>query len=118
MKYLTQFFIIVLFTYAGESITTLFSLPIPGPMIGIVLLFFALSLNVVKISQVKEVGDWLKSNLALFFVPATVALMTYFDVIKGNVVSIVTITFFSTLLTLLISAFTANIFVKKEHLND
>lgn len=34
--------------------------------------------------QVEEVGDWLTDNMAIFFVPAGVALMTNFDVLADT----------------------------------
>ena len=54
---------------------------IPGSVIGMVLLFFALHFKWLNLNQVEEVGTWLTDNMAIFFVPAGVGLMTNFDVL-------------------------------------
>ena len=49
-----------------------------------VLLFLALHSNILKMEQVDEVGTWLTDNMAIFFVPAGVGLMTNFDVLAQS----------------------------------
>lgn len=46
-----------------------------GPII------FALHFKWLNLNQVEEVGTWLTDNMAIFFVPAGVGLMTNFDVL-------------------------------------
>jgi holin-like protein len=54
---------------------------IPGSVIGMVLLFIALHFKWIKLKQVEEVGNWLTYNMAIFFVPAGVGLMTNFGIL-------------------------------------
>lgn len=54
---------------------------VPGSVSGMILLFLALHFGLVKMEAVEEVGDWLVNNMAIFFVPAGIGLMTNFDVI-------------------------------------
>lgn len=83
MKIFRQLFWIFLFSLVGEIISIGLSslISIPGSVIGMILLFSALRLKWLKIEQVEEVGTWLTGNMALFFVPAGVGLMTNFDVL-------------------------------------
>lgn len=83
MKIFKQLFWIFLFAFLGEIVSAIISgfVAIPGSVIGMVLLFVALHFNWLKLSQIDEVGTWLTDNLALFFVPAGVGLMTNFDVL-------------------------------------
>ena len=53
MKYLSQFTIILGFTLMGEALQRLIPLPIPASVYGLVLLFAALCLGLVKPEQVK-----------------------------------------------------------------
>ncbi|GEN51240.1 CidA/LrgA family protein [Alkalibacterium pelagium] len=46
-----------------------------------VLLFIALHFKWLKLNQVEEVGNWLTDNMAIFFVPAGVGLMTNFGIL-------------------------------------
>ena len=61
MKYLSQFCIILGFTFAGEALQRLIPLPIPASVWGLALLFAALCTGIVKPAQVKEVSAFLIS---------------------------------------------------------
>ena len=86
MRLIKQFFWIFLFSLLGEilSIAIASIVAIPGSVIGMVLLFIALHFNWLKLEQVDEVGTWLTDNMAIFFVPAGVGLMTNFDVLAES----------------------------------
>ena len=83
MRIIKQLFWIFLFALLGEMVSTAIAeiVAIPGSVIGMVLLFFALHFKWIKMEQVDEVGTWLTDNMAIFFVPAGVGLMTNFDVL-------------------------------------
>ncbi|MDE1547980.1 CidA/LrgA family protein [Jeotgalibaca caeni] len=83
MRIIKQLFWIFLFALLGEIVSTAIAeiVAIPGSVIGMVLLFFALHFKWIKMEQVDEVGTWLTDNMAIFFVPAGVGLMTNFDVL-------------------------------------
>lgn len=83
MKIIKQFFWIFLFSLLGEGTSILISnfVAIPGSVIGMILLFIALHFNWLKLSQVDEVGTWLTDNMAIFFIPAGVGLMTNFGLL-------------------------------------
>lgn len=79
---------IFLFQFLGEGVSALFDLPVPGNVIGMVLLTLALSLKFLKPDDLKEGADLLLRNLAFLFVPPGVGLMLYFDLIRSNWLSI------------------------------
>ena len=86
MRIIKQLFWIFLFSLLGELISAMIAgfVAIPGSVIGMVLLFFALHFKWLKIEQVDKVGTWLTDNMAIFFVPAGVGLMTNFDVLAES----------------------------------
>lgn len=86
MKIIKQLSLIFLFSLIGEVLSILIAsfIAIPGSVIGLVLLFLALQLNVLKVEQVDEVGTWLTSSMGIFFVPAGVGLMTNFGVLADT----------------------------------
>lgn len=83
MKIIKQLFWIFLFSLIGELVSKTIAsvVTIPGSVIGMVLLFIALHFKWLKMEKVDEVGTWLTDNMAIFFVPAGVGLMTNFDVL-------------------------------------
>ena len=82
MKYLIQLAIILVFSGLGELCAWLLPFPIPGALYGLVLLFTALCLKIVKFERVEIVGRFLIAIMPLMFTPPAVALITMWDVIK------------------------------------
>ena len=72
---LKSIFYIILFLVIGELTVYLINMPIPGNVIGMLLIFTALSLKVIKLENVKPAADFLTRNLGLFFVPPGVGLI-------------------------------------------
>ena len=103
MKYLSQCCIIFAFSLVGEILQRIIPLPIPASVYGLVLLFAALSLKIVRLDQVKEAGDFLRSLLPLLFVIPTVGIIQYWDLILPRLGAIVLILTVSTLFTFGIS---------------
>lgn len=86
LKIIKQLSWIFLFSFLGEVISTLIAsfIAIPGSVIGMVFLFFALHFKWIRIKQVDEVGTWLTDNMGIFFVPAGVGLMSNFGVLANT----------------------------------
>jgi len=93
MKIMKQIFFILLFYILGELLSRLirFALPsifIPGTILGMILLVVALCRKWVKLEHVEDVGNFLTSNMAFFFIPAAVGVMEYFDLLKTDLFKI------------------------------
>jgi holin-like protein len=75
---------VLLFQLIGELIVVSLSLPLPGPVLGMVLLLLVL-LGVKSVPDpLRRVSDALLSNLALLFVPAGVGLVLHFELLKSE----------------------------------
>lgn len=75
MCYLYQFARIMAFCFLGEVLHEVLPLPIPASIYGLILLLAALKTGLVKLEQVKEVGNFLTGIFPLLFVPAAVGVM-------------------------------------------
>lgn len=75
MHYLYQFARIMAFCFLGEILHEVLPLPIPASIYGLILLLAALKTGLVKLEQVKEVGNFLTGIFPLLFVPAAVGVM-------------------------------------------
>lgn len=98
MKYLNQFLIIMAFTLAGEALQRLVPLPIPASVYGLVLLFAALCLGVVKLEQVKQAGSFLSSLLPILFVSPVAGILGNWTLIRGSLVPMFALVLISTVL--------------------
>ena len=103
MKYLSQFLIIMGFTFAGEALQRLLPLPIPASVYGLILLFAALWAGIVKLSQVKTTGNFLSSLLPILFVSPTVGIVEDWALIQPQLLPIALLLAASTVLTFGIS---------------
>ena len=99
LKTIKQLFIIFLFSLLGELVAMF--IPIPGSVVGMLLLFCCLHAKWIKLEQVEETGNWLIGNMGLFFVPAGVGLMANFDMLKETWWQLLLIMFITTSLMII-----------------
>ena len=66
--YLKQSVIIFGFTLLGEALSRLIPLPIPAAVYGLVLLFLALCLKLVKVEHISKISNFLLTILPFLFV--------------------------------------------------
>lgn len=75
--------VLLLCQLAGEALTGVFGLPIPGPVLGLALLLLALSLLRRPLSWLTETAEGLLKHLSLLFVPASVGLIQHAERIEA-----------------------------------
>lgn len=68
---------ILVFQLVGEIIAHHFNLPVPGPVLGMLLLFAFLVLNQGPSHQLHDTGQQLLKHLSLLFVPAGTGIMVH-----------------------------------------
>ena len=112
MKYLSQFLIILGFSLVGEALQRLVPLPIPASVYGIVLLFAALCIGLVKLEQVKEAGGFL-TILPILFVSPAVGILENWLLIRDAVLPIFLLVAASAAVTFGISGRVAQWLLKK-----
>jgi holin-like protein len=69
---------------AGEVLRIALSLPVPGPVIGMGLLFFGLLLRKRASPELETTAFALLENFGLLFVPAGVGVMLYFPLLAAE----------------------------------
>lgn len=101
------FAILLLLQFFGELLSTWMHLPIPGNVLGMIMLLCGLSCGLIRLEWVQEAADLLLSHLALFFVPAGVGVMVYFELIAKEWLPITVATVASTFVVLAATGWTA-----------
>ncbi|MFM2292998.1 MAG: hypothetical protein RIS29_2811 [Bacteroidota bacterium] len=94
-------FYILLFYFLGQMLSLLIHGFIPGSVLGMILLFLALFFKLVKPENVKDVATTITKNMAVFFIPAGVGLMAYYDLLSKSIVAILVAIAGSTILTII-----------------
>jgi holin-like protein len=91
--------ILLAFLYAGNAVSALLHLPVPGSVLGMVMLAAALHLGIVGPAWVRPAAELLIRHMSLLFIPAGVGVMVYFGLIRrewlplvaGSVVGLVAV---------------------------
>ncbi len=76
--------VLLLFQLVGEATIRLLNLPIPGPVMGMVLLLLALLLRGGPSPALKATANKLLSHLSLLFIPAGVGIMAHGDLLRAS----------------------------------
>lgn len=104
MDLITGITLLLLYQLAGESIILLLELPVPGPVVGMLLLFLTLLIRGRVGVALEATATGLLSHLSLLFVPAGVGILVHIDMITNEWLPITAALILSTLLTLAITA--------------
>ncbi|MDT2636478.1 CidA/LrgA family protein [Enterococcus dongliensis] len=82
MKMFKELSLLLLYSILGEGIRMFFHLPVPGSIIGILLLFLSFQTKILKPAAIEDTANFLLNHLTILFVPAGVGLMQYYGAIK------------------------------------
>ena len=96
--------ILLVFQLMGEISVLYFSLPIPGPVLGMLMLFLTLLLRNRVHDSLESTASGLLEHLSLLFIPAGVGIMVHFDRIESEWFAIAMALIVSTVITFIGSA--------------
>ncbi len=103
---------------AGEVLVVALGLPLPGPVLGMLLLLLTLAVRPAVSTQVEGPAEGLLGHLSLLFVPAGVGVMVHGQRFGDEWLPIAVALVASTLLTLLAVAFTMRLMVRLLRLEE
>lgn len=92
--------LLLIYQLAGEVLVQFFGLPVPGPVLGMVLLFITLVVRGGAPAQLKDTAGTLLQHLSLLFVPAGAGVMVHAARIGDEWLAIVLSLVGSTLITI------------------
>jgi holin-like protein len=105
---------LLLFQCGGEAMSRLLGLPVPGPVIGMLLLFVVLRVRDRVPASVGTAADALAGHLSLLFVPAGVGVMMHFGRLAGEWLPIVLALLVSTVAAIAAAAMTFTALVRRQ----
>ena len=98
------FVILLLMQSIGTFISNYFGLVLPGNLTGLLLLFLALVLKVVKLEQVESTASLLLDNMMVLFIPLNVGLVTILPRIEQEWLAVIVSLLASTVLVMVVTA--------------
>lgn len=106
-KGVLQVAILFFVSIAMNKISLLLHLPIPGSILGIIVLFTLLKTKMIKLAWVEQGANWLLAELLLFFIPSAVGVMKYIPMLETDGVRILIVVISSTLVVMISSGLIA-----------
>ena len=104
MNFLNGITLLLFFQLLGEFTSRYLRLPVPGPVLGMLLLFLVLSLKGRVPASLDTASSALLSHLSLLFVPAGVGMMVHFNRLAEEWLPITVTLLLSTLITMFTTA--------------
>lgn len=117
MKMTYQLGFVLAVCFLGEYISSLLPFTFPSSVTSMILLFVLLIIGIIESDSIKHFTDFLLSNMSFFFIPAGVAIMDKFDILKANLLPIIIICIVSTLVTFFATALAVNIVTPRKPVN-
>lgn len=106
--------LLLVFQLIGEVLAQLFALPIPGPVIGMALLFGALALRGGPTNELRDTAQGLLQHLSLLFVPAGVGIMLHFRRVGDEWLPLAASLVGSTVITIAVTALVLRVLMRRK----
>lgn len=114
MKYMKQFLIILIISFIGELLKFCIPLKIPASIYGLILMFTALELRVIKLESVRETSRFLIEIMPLMFVPPGVGLLSSWGILRPVFIPVVIIVLISTAAVMAVSGRVTQAVIRKN----
>jgi holin-like protein len=107
--------LLLLLQLVGEIFVQFFALPVPGPVIGLVLLFSGLLLRGKLGDELRNTANGLLQHLSLLFVPAGAGVMIHASRVADEWLALSIALIGSTLLSMAATALTLKFFLRHRN---
>lgn len=114
VRIIVQIGILNIYYYIGEGIVSLLHVPLPGSIIGLLLLALSLIFKIIKVEYIQDGAGFLIGVLTLFFIPATVGVIDYPELLSTTGLLIILAVIASTLISIYITGLLTRMIEKKE----
>lgn len=93
----------------GDLISVMLPFPFPGNVIALILLFLLLLFKLVNPQQINIVADFLLKHMAFVFLPSTVSIISYLDILSNILWKFLLVCCLSTILTFFCTAYSVKL---------
>ncbi|NLK93684.1 MAG: CidA/LrgA family protein [Clostridiales bacterium] len=113
MKLLREAIIILGIYLVGEFLSKFFSLPIPGNILGMIILLILLCCKIIKLEQIETISNFFLDHLSFFFIPAGVGLLASAGIIKDIWYKLIIVCIVTTIIVIASTGITVQFVSKK-----
>lgn len=105
---------LLFFQCLGEGASYVLRLPVPGPVVGMLLLFGLISLRPQVADAIEPTALELLRHLSLLFVPAGVGIMVSANLVRGDALAVVVSIAVSTTAAIAVSAWVTRALLRRQ----
>ncbi|OAB37893.1 holin [Paenibacillus macquariensis subsp. defensor] len=114
IKGILQVAALMLFSMLMNQITSWLHIPVPGSIVGIVVIFILLETHMIRLEWIDIGAKWLLAELLLLFVPAAVGVMKYIPMLQTDGIRILIVVLISTFIVMVSTGLMATRISKKK----
>ncbi|HEY0121469.1 MAG TPA: CidA/LrgA family protein [Rhizobium sp.] len=106
---LAQIILLLAFWQAGEGIVRVTHLPVPGAIVGMLLVLGLFASGKVSIGSMRRGAEWFLAEMLLFFVPAVLAVLDHREFIGLIGLKIIAVILVGTIIVMSVTALAIDI---------
>ena len=114
IRIIAQILILWIFYFVGQVIVNWTGIFIPSSIIGLLLLWICLMTDIIKVEYIKDGASFMILYLTLFYIPATVGLIEYPELLRLEGILLMVAIFISSAVTLVITGKASQFIENKE----
>lgn len=113
MNIIVQAIIILSITFLGSVVQSFISFPIPGAVIGLLILLALLEFRILALSSIEMISALILGSLSFYFIPPGVELIKAIPLLHGILLKIFFIMIFSTTITMIVTGHVVQFLINK-----
>lgn len=104
---------LILFTvcFISDIIAFYLPFPFPGSVLAMIITLLLLLTGFVKVRQIEPVSDFFVKNMAFVFLPSTVSIISYIDVLSSIILQFLIVCVLTTFVTFFCTAYAVKLTV-------
>lgn len=113
-----QIFLFWVINELGDLIVNIFHIPVPGNIIGMLLLLIFLLTGIIQLKWVDIGASLLNRHLSFFFIPISVGLMTLGSIFMSSGIRLLFILVLSAIIGIIGTGLTSQLLAKKREVSS
>ncbi|MGE5702604.1 MAG: CidA/LrgA family protein [Clostridia bacterium] len=102
-KTVAQVLFFVILAKLANLLVQWLHLPVPGSILGILMMFILLKCNVIQLNWIDSGAKWLIAEMLLFFIPSVVGIINYKELVLHSGLGIASAIIFSAIVVMISS---------------
>lgn len=111
MKIFKKTLILFVVCFISDIIAFYLPFPFPGSVLAMIITFLLFLSGAVKVRQIEPVSDFLVKNMSFVFLPSTVSIVSYLDVLSSVLWKFLIVCVATTFITFICTAYSVKLTV-------